>query len=121
MSLNLAQNGPSGHPTALKELVKHSQDTYRRDLKALFEHASDRFGDVKWEELDHEFDGHNGQEAEGDFEAVDFALESGKISDQIQDEVVWAHKGKSIGLSHDRDTVPNGAGQSSCDLFSGFQ
>jgi hypothetical protein len=93
MSPGLTLSGPSGQSTALKELVKSSQETYRRDLKALFEHASDRFGDVKWEELDHDFDGLNGREAEGGFEAVDFALESRKIPDQTQEEVVWAHKG----------------------------
>jgi len=87
-------SGPSGSSTALRDLVKSSQETYRRDLRALFEHAGDRFGDVKWEELDHEFDDHSAREAEGGFEAVDFAFESGKIVDRTKDEAVWAHKGK---------------------------
>jgi hypothetical protein len=94
MSSSLPRPGPPGQPVALKDLVKSSQETYRRDLRALFEHASDRFGDVKWEELDHELDDNNGPGTEGGFQAVDFAFEGGRSPTQVKDEVVWAHKGK---------------------------
>jgi hypothetical protein len=38
----------SGQNKSLKETIAHSQAIYRRDLRALFGHAKDRFGDVKW-------------------------------------------------------------------------
>jgi hypothetical protein len=110
MSLGPPQPGSSGQINGLKAVVKASQDTYRRDLRALFEHARDRFGDVKWEDLDHELDNSEREEA-GGFEAVDFAFENGKPTDlgkrsaQVAQEAVWAHKGEDMKCVSGEDNL----------------
>jgi hypothetical protein len=75
---------PSSFPP-LKALVNASQSIYKRDLQALYEHASDRFGDVKWGELIRS--GIEGEDEEADFE------EYVRGNHRDKDEEIWAHKG----------------------------
>ena len=107
----------SGSSTALRGVIVHSQAIYRRDLRALFEHAKDRFGDVKWgtnvaffqSDVGNEgLTGRGGEDGGMDgvsqgagFEVVDFAvgglsseagIQQGTQKD-LEDEAVWAHKG----------------------------
>ena len=107
----------SGSSTALRGVIVHSQAIYRRDLRALFEHAKDRFGDVKWgtnvaffqsDDGNEGLTGRGGEDGGMDgvsqgtgFEVVDFAvgglsseagIQQGSQKD-LEDEAVWAHKG----------------------------
>jgi hypothetical protein len=112
-----------GQNKTLKETIAHSQAIYRRDLRALFGHAKDRFGDVKWTGGSSGSlaaglvngaragggngvgDGVDEGDAEGmGFEVVDFAFRadtakhgrgSGQDArDEKEEEAVWAHKGE---------------------------
>lgn len=92
---------PTSFPP-LKTVIASSQRIYARDLRALYEHARDRFGDVRWGDLDQEWMGSSGQGTsanqvtikqlvESDFEPVESTAATQPLKAQEQDDV-WAHK-----------------------------
>lgn len=80
--------------------VEHSSDVWRCDLRDLFKHAKDRFGDVTWDvgpSAQDEEPRRSGSSEGNDVDESNLrpSVKSHEVDTQEVMETVWGHKGSS--------------------------